>query len=151
MKVAGVGVCRNRFHVSIHNPTAEKVFCNNCEDYVTFEKNRICPCCSEKTKKKKTFYLTKKILNSIVTGEYKAIIESFIESPTRESITIYNKQKYITYSVPLSCAALYHDTIEQKKLPSWARKVFSAKDYSKLRRTEIIPFVDGKIKGVGIG
>ena len=98
MKVAGVGVCRNRFHVSIHNPTAEKVFCNNCEDYVLFEKNRVCPCCSEKKKKKKTFYLTKKILNSIVNGEYKAIIESFIESPTREPITIYNKQKYITNS-----------------------------------------------------
>ena len=129
----------------------KKIFCNNCEDYVTFEKNHLCPCCGERTKKKKNILSDKKILNGIVTGEYQKIISSFIESPTREPITIYNKQKYITYSVPLSCAALYFDTIEKKKLPSWARKVFSAKDYSKLRQSEILPFVDSKIKGIGIG
>ena len=138
-------------HVSIHNPTADKIFCRTCEDWVLRIKGKECPCCGNPVRRPRTYGLCKTILNRILSSDYIHLIRHFSKQPTAEPVTLYCKYRHITYSVPLACAALYHDTIESKSLPEWAGRVWGAKDRAELQKSEVIRFCDKRIKGIGIG
>ena len=145
------GACRGKHHVSIHNPTADKVYCKTCEDWVLRITGKDCPCCGNPVRRPKTYGLCKKILNRIMASDYIHLIRHFTERPTPQPVTLYCKYKYITYSVPLACAALYHDTIESKSLPEWAERAWGPKEHAELKGSEVIRFCDKRIKGIGIG
>ena len=145
------GACRGRHHVSVHNPTAEKVFCRTCEAWVLRITGKDCPCCGNRTRRKRTYALCKAVLRRTTESGYAHLIRHFIERPIPHDVTVYCKYRHITYSVPLACAALYYDTIERKSLPDWASRVWQSKDYAELRKSEVVQFCDRRIKGIGIG
>ena len=150
MKLQPRGKCRGTHHVSIHNPTANKMFCRICEGWVLRITGKDCPCCRNTVKRPRTYGLCKTILNRILSSDYIHLVRHFTEQPTAEPVTLYCKYKHITYSVPLACAALYHDTIERKSLPEWTGRVWGPKDCAELEKSEIIRFCDKRIKGIGI-
>ena len=144
------GTCQGKHHVSIHNPTADKIHCKTCEDWVLRITGKACPCCGNPVRRPRTYGLCKKILNRIMASDYIHLIRHFAERPFSEPVTLYCKHRHITYSVPLAVAALYHDTIESKSLPEWAERVWGRKEYAELQGSEVIRFCDKRIKGIGI-
>ena len=145
------GACRGMHHVSVHNPTADKMFCRTCEDWVLRITGKDCPCCGNPARRPRTYGLCKTILNRIISSDYIHLIRHFTGQPTPEPVTLYCKYRHITYSVPLACAALYHDTIESKSLPEWTGRAWGPKDCAELEKSEVIRFCDRRIKGIGIG
>ena len=150
MKLQSRGKCRGTHHVSIHNPTAAKMFCRTCEGWVLRITGKDCPCCGNPVQRPRTYGLCKKILNRIMSSDYIHLIRHFAERPTPQAVTLYCKCGYFTYSVPLAVAALYHDTIESKALPLWADRAWGRKEYSELKGTEVMRFCAKRIKAIGI-
>ena len=149
MDVILKGICRKLRHVPANNPTAKKMFCNTCGSYVLETDDRICICCGEKAKKKKSYYFTRWLLENI-TVRYQTILSNFAAEPTREPVTLYAKHKYVTYKVPLACAALYYETGKKQALPDWAEEVFKPRELAELKKVGTIAFIDRKMQGVGI-
>ena len=151
MELQVQGVCRGIHHVSVHNPTAGKVFCNTCEGWVLRIKGKDCPCCGVRTRRPKTYGLCKTILSRILSSDYIGLARCFTREPFPSKVTIYCKHKQITYAVPPSCAALYYDTIETKALPAWVEHAWRGRDLAELRKSDVLKFCDKQITGIGIG
>lgn len=158
-KIQDEGLCRNLFHVDVHDPKTPRVFCNFCDSYVKENPitKKICQCCGNNITKKKEYISLRKMLNNAIDS-YEPLIKFFIKNPIDGRIVVSQKWKYITYEIPLDCLSLYYDmrepvlkTDRKGGLPIWAKQHFRPDALGKIKEKGVLGFIDSHTKSAWIG
>jgi hypothetical protein len=159
IKHDGEGLCRQIYHVDVHDPKSAKVFCNICDSHVKEDNNnpKNCQCCGNKIFKKKEYKLLRIMLNNAIDS-YETLIISFISKPTKGRVIVSQKWKSITYELPLDVLSLYYDMREpasgqerKNGLPKWANQFYDKKHIEQIHEKGLLEFIDKRTKAAWLG